>query len=204
MEMSKALRQAEQSGTNLIQVRGYHGATFYYDPKVAAEARKRREDMEHVQERMEKIVFGEVKKKTPAWLAGFGRLMKRFGRSDFAVTYLNTFIGVAFYVVALHVMPTLWRINEKLSKGTDIAANRRFLNTCLARHRSQPWWFMNTWVPSLTYFGMRPLRAFLVGMVIFLISSPMLLLTVPWIALQVLRGKARAWVWSYKVRHNMA
>lgn len=141
-----------------------------------------------------KKFLGEDQAEKSAGLWRFQQLMNDLAAAH-PLRRLFGWLDVALYVYALHTVPVLW-VLDRLLRRQPLALD--MLKTQLDRFRDRPWHESRAQVGTPTLVDRYPMAAAALGMLVFVISSPLVLWTVPQVlAGRMIRHRLHVLRWGY-------
>lgn len=171
------------------------GGYITYNPKVAAIARAERDAAWARQ----KNRLAEDHKTYAPWLKAVGRSVKRFGQSKAGRTFFGKWADTAFFAAALHIVPALWTLDEALKTKGKCISHTTLRMTLRALYRGK-WSDGNAMISDSGFFRRHRLVAVGVGTLVFLLTSPMLLVSLPLVVLTKFMGSIAKRMYDRKIR----
>lgn len=181
--------------SNQIVIRLGEGGYTTYDPMAAKAAREADAQWAHRYEEL----LAEDRIHPTSWFARVGQVMRRAGASR-AGRAMFGWVDSALFVVAIHVVPTLWLLDELRQK--DHASSMAMFHVTMRNLYAGPWYAGHRMVNPSGYFHRHPLAALAAGVVAFLLTSPMLIATVPLVAVSRLHDRFATWMGHRRVRRG--
>lgn len=169
-----------------------------YDPQVAQAARA--EDAARAARNKERLA--EDHKVYAPWLPAVGRAIKKAAKSKVGRFFFGSWADTVFFTVALHTVPVLWAIDvfcRQRYKVTKKKQKELLLATLRTLYYSN-WSDGQTMISDSGFFRVHRLAAVGVGTLVFLLSSPLLLLTLPLVAMAKIKDLISNRMYARKIR----
>lgn len=163
--------------------------------KVAATARAER----NAAWARQKDRLAEDHKDYAPWLKAVGRSVKKFGRSKAGRTFFGKWADTAFFAAALHIVPALWTLDEALKTKGKCISHTTLRMTLRALYRGN-WSDGNAMISDSGFCRRHRVVAVGVGTLVFLLTSPMMLVSLPLVAATKFMGSIAKRMYDRKIR----
>jgi hypothetical protein len=194
MTMTQTLKDAANG--NLIATSFGDGGYTFFDPKAARQARE--EDA--ARRALLNKILAEDEWIAPQSVLKAGRAIQAVGKSRIGRALLG-WMDTALFVVAVHVVPVLWILDE--FKKKDHASSLAMFHITMRDLYQGRWYEGHRMVSPTGFFSRHPLCAAGVGALVFLLSSPMVVVSLPLVVASRTRDAFRVWLRRYKIKHNL-